>query len=303
MYGSYLNVSNRSFLDEGKLRCTQQSQGDNRVSPRGRQTMSNTRSYRLDRRESIEQEEAHEEIRQFHRNPSYQVMGDMGGLELEESDDVPKQREYFGYNEDDDETTEEIAMLMKNHTFSSEQGHQMLENIQKRRNVGIRNGDLDDSRSVPSRRKRRSFQRESDDEQAEEIRELMRNNTLSACEGENRLHGLQSQGNRHRAGIQRACTSSTDNPCEFDSDGLPLNWSRDEVMSHSMFRLIHLNKGDPECDQIYQDMEKSGLEVVKVERLQNLDSLEKFQSEVKHLAKRRTPGKKNYHRYQNKQFS
>lgn len=84
--------------------------------------------------------------------------------------------------------------------------------------------------------------------------------------------------------------SFIDKFCDIDRDGFLVNWNRDEFMFYFMFRLILLSRGDLECDWIYCDMEKVGLYVVKVERLQNLDFLEKFKFEIRYMFKRKDFG-------------
>lgn len=293
MYNTYNSASNKTFLDKDS---SDSDGGDQEPwwikeraenSPEGRQRIANSRN----RKKSVEEgggDELSNEVRGFQRKPSFQVMGDFGGLDMEENSGIPNQREFFSV--DDEEAAEEIRLLMKNKTLSSTQGQEMLQNLQSRRNASNTHGDFTNSSigAVRNSKRRRSFHQDGDDdEEAEEIRELMRNNTLSNSVGKMRLQEIQSQ----KSGNCLASTPiSIDKPCDIDRDGLPVNWNRDEPMSHSMFRLIPLSRGDPGCDLIYCDMEEVGLDVVKVERLQNLDSLEKFKSEIRHMSKRKNPG-------------
>lgn len=295
MYNRYNSASNKTFLDKD----SSDSDGGDQEKwwakeraenlPEGRQRIANSGN----RKTSVEEgggDELSNEVKGFQRKPSFQVMGDFGGLNMEESSGIPNQREFFSV--DDDEAAEEIRLLIKNKTLSSTQGQEMLKNLQSRRNVHASNTHSDFTNSsigaVRNSKRRRSFHQDGDDdEEAEEIRELMRNNTLSDSAGKMRLQEIQS---RNAGNCSASIPISIDKPCDIDRDGLPVNWNRDEPMSHSMFRLIPLSRGGPECDQIYCDMEEVGLDVVKVERLQNLDSLEKFQSEIRHMSKRRDPG-------------
>lgn len=293
MYNRYNSASNKASLDKDSS-DSDEEQGESwwikeraENSPEGRQRTVNSRN----RKKSVEEgggDEMSNEVRGFQRKPSFQVMGDFGGLDMEESSGIPKHREFFSV--DDEEAAEEIRLLMENQTLSSSQGQEMLQNLKSRRSVhaSSNHGDFTNSSmgAVRNSKRRRSFHQDSEnDEEAEEIRELVKNKTLSDSVGEMRLQEIQSR----KVGNCMA-TRSIDKPCDIDRDGLPVNWNRDEPMSHSMFRLILLSRGDPECDRIYCDMEKVGLHVVKVERLQNLDSLEKFKSETRHMSKRKDPG-------------
>ncbi|XP_061186073.1 uncharacterized protein LOC133194115 [Saccostrea echinata] len=190
--------------------------------------------------------------------------------------------------ESHDEAAEEIKQLIKNQTISSSEGQRLLQDLQSRQgNKGFMNRNFKDSQGRNNNsRRRRSFHLSSDEDEAEEIRELVKNETLSATEGRQRLQDLQAQRFPNR-GSSKSNQSSKGIPCAFDADGLPQNWSRESPLSHSMFRLIPLCVGNEECDQIYREMEWAGLDVVQVERLQNLDSLEKFKAEMKHMARRR----------------
>lgn len=296
MYNRYNSASNKSVLDNDSSDSDEGQEkwwikGKIETSPQGIQTTSNSKN-RKKSREEIDRggDILSNEVRGFQKKPSFQVMGDFGDLDMEESSDIPKQKEIFSV--DDEEAAEEIKMLINNQTFSTAQGQEMLQNLKSRRNVcgsNIYEDFTNSSRgAVRNSKRRRSFHQVSDDdEEAEEIRELMRDNTLSDSVGKIRLQEIQSR----KAGIRSASISNfMDKPCDIDRDGLPINWNRDEPMSHSMFRLIPLSRGESECDQINHDMEEVGLDVVKVERLQNLDSLEKFQSEIRHMSKRKDPG-------------
>lgn len=293
MYNRYNSASNKASLDKDSS-DSDEEQGESwwikeraENSPEGRQRTANSRN----RKKSVKKGEGDEmsnEVRGFQRKPSFQVMGDFEGLDMEESSGISNQREFF--NADDEEAADEIRLLMKNQTLSSSQGQEMLQNLKSRTSVhaSSNHGDYANSSmgAVRNSKRRRSFHQDSEnDEEAEEIRELVKNKTLSDSVGEMRLQEIQSR----KVGNCMA-TRSIDKPCDIDRDGLPVNWNRDEPMSHSMFRLILLSRGDPECDRIYWDMEKVGLHVVKVERLQNLDSLEKFKSETRHMSKRKDPG-------------
>lgn len=296
MYNRYNSASNKKFLDKDS---SDSDGGDHESwwikeraenSPERRQMIANSRDTRKTSVGEGGGDELSNEVKGFQRKPSFQVMGDFGGLDMEESSGIPNQREFFSV--DDEEAAEEIRLLIKNKTLSSTQGQEMLQNLQSKRNVRASNTHSDFTNSsigaVRNSKRRRSFHQDGDDdEEAEEIRELMRNNTLSDSAGKRRLQEIQS---RNAGNCSASIPISIDKPCDIDRDGLPVNWNRDEPMSHSMFRLIPLSRGGPECDQIYCDMEEVGLDVVKVERLQNLDSLEKFQSEIGHMSKRRDPG-------------
>uniref|UniRef100_K1R3F2 Poly [ADP-ribose] polymerase n=1 Tax=Magallana gigas TaxID=29159 RepID=K1R3F2_MAGGI len=291
----YNSASNKASLDKDSSDSDEEQRESWWIkeraenSPEERQRTVNSRN----RKKSVEEgggDEMSNEVRGFQRKPSFQVMGDFGGLDMEESSGIPNHREFFSV--DDEEAAEEIRLLMENQTLSSSHGQEMLQNLKSRRSVhaSSNHGDYANSSmgAVRNSKRRRSFHQDSEnDEEAEEIRELVKNKTLSDSVGEMRLQEIQSRkvGNR-----MATIPSSIDKPCDIDRDGLPVNWNRDEPMSHSMFRLILLSRGDPECDRIYCDMEKVGLHVVKVERLQNLDSLEKFKSETRHMSKRKDPG-------------
>jgi hypothetical protein len=191
-------------------------------------------------------------------------------------------------DDDDDEKAAEIKELMKEMTVTSTEGSRMLAEHQKRQGAMHRHYTESNSTGADSRR-RRSFKLGSDDEEAEEIKELMRNETLSSVEGRKRLQDLQSLRIPNHGGS--LTNQPMNSPHSFAPDGLPENWSRDSVMSPSVFRLVPLSGGDRECEQIYSEMEQAGLDVVRVERLQNVDLLEKFKSEMNHMARRKKTGK------------
>lgn len=200
-------------------------------------------------------------------------------------------RRSFNSEFDDDEEAMEIKELMKKKTISSTEGRKMLLECQRRQDMkkGAIHGNYTESnRSGVDSQRRRSLELGSDDEEAEEIKELIRNETLSALEGRKRLQDLQSRRIINRGPSQT--NQGMDSPHTFGSDGFPQNWSRDSQMSHSEFKLVPLCDGDKEYEQIYSEMEQAGLDVVRVERLQNVDLLEKFKSEMMHMARRKNQG-------------
>lgn len=83
-------------------------------------------------------------------------------------------------------------------------------------------------------------------------------------------------------------------PFPFDADGKPINWSEESTQScHHLYDLVNLAAGQHEYDQIMQEFKHSGLHVVRIQRLQNESSLEKFKSEMIHV-KRRTSGRSTF---------
>lgn len=220
-------------------------------------------------------------IKVHHTQNQSRVIGDYWDLDMEENSGFLNQREFFSV--DDEESAEEIRLLMKNQTLTPTQGQERLQNLQSRGNVCASNTNCSSIEALRNLKRGRFHQDSIDDEEAEEIRELMTNNTLSDSAGKMRLQEIQSRKSENSAA---SITISIEKPCDIDRDALPVNWNRDEPVSHSMVRLVRLSRGDPICDRIYFDMEEVGLDVVKVERLQNRDALEKFMSEIRHMSEK-----------------
>jgi len=85
-------------------------------------------------------------------------------------------------------------------------------------------------------------------------------------------------------------------PFNFDSDGVPLNWTEDDILanmqSHGVnYRLVDLHPGQVEYEMINGEFEATGLEVTKVQRLQNRFLLERFKSEMEEVKRRQHSGK------------
>ena len=133
---------------------------------------------------------------------------------------------------------------------------------------------------------------DDDDDQSEEIQELLGKGLINQEEAENLQQGQKMQRRLNRAARQFS-DSEFQRPPRFDSDGIPVNWSRDSAQlrkSRAQFILVQLKRGDAEYDQIHMEMADAGLDVVQAFRLQNVHLLDRFKAEIDEIYRRRESG-------------
>ena len=142
------------------------------------------------------------------------------------------------------------------------------------------------------RRRRSIGDLDDDDDQSEEIQELLGKGLINQEEAENLQQGQKMQRRLNRATRQYS-ESEFQRPPRFDSDGIPVNWSRDSAQlrkSRAQFILVQLKRGDAEYDQIHEEMAEAGLDVVEAFRLQNVHLLDRFKAEMDEIYRRRESG-------------
>ena len=133
---------------------------------------------------------------------------------------------------------------------------------------------------------------DDDDDQSEEIQELLGKGLINQEEAENLQEGQKMQRRLNRA-TRQFSESEYQRPPKFDSDGIPINWSRDSAQlrkSRAQFILVQLKQGDAEYDQIHEEMADAGLDVVQAFRLQNVHLLDRFKAEMDEIYRRRESG-------------
>ena len=85
-------------------------------------------------------------------------------------------------------------------------------------------------------------------------------------------------------------------PFPFDRTGIPVNWNKSTIPSNDSDQLYTLNPlfpGEDEYETIATDFCMADLEVIKIERLQNLILLRRFQQEREHLQEIRQSGEQD----------
>ncbi|XP_060081815.1 uncharacterized protein LOC132561101 [Ylistrum balloti] len=148
-----------------------------------------------------------------------------------------------------------------------------------------------------SNERRRSLGNNEEDEISREIAELLKIGAASKSEAESmqenhkhkfRLNNMTKwQRNNEDQGLQ---------PFVFDTDGIPINWTEKEKSTnhrpgHSMdVQLIELHPGQMEYDKILDEFTDTGIQITRIERIQNLYLLDRFKSEMEDTARRRHPG-------------
>ncbi|KAK3109173.1 hypothetical protein FSP39_024638 [Pinctada imbricata] len=141
-------------------------------------------------------------------------------------------------------------------------------------------------------RRRRSLEVEDEDEQAKEIQELVKRGLIDRNEAEHMKQGHEMQRRLNRASEEYSC-GDRHRPPRFDNDGIPISWSQDSFQlrnAAASFILVELHPGQSEYDQIEEELQGAGVDIVQVTRLQNVHLLDRFKSEMDDLIKRRHKG-------------
>lgn len=187
---------------------------------------------------------------------------------------------------DEDEAAHEIQQLLESNTITTE----MAENLRKKkRRENVRR---------PSFGRDVNDNSDEDDEMAKEIESLRIAGTITSKQAENMLS--------KRATLKQLNENETEQidskhiPYPFDMNGIPVNWSLRDIdteASHSLFSIVELFPGDTEYDQINEELTEAGIEIMKLERLENTDLLHRYQSEIQHIKQRRPKDFKLNSRY------
>lgn len=85
-------------------------------------------------------------------------------------------------------------------------------------------------------------------------------------------------------------------PYPYNDSGIPVNWTETKsCTTNSIYQLITLSAGDEEYDSIHNEMENSGIDVTKIERLENIYLLSRFKSETEDIQRHRPEGTSKNH--------
>ncbi|XP_063421355.1 uncharacterized protein LOC134706388 [Mytilus trossulus] len=78
------------------------------------------------------------------------------------------------------------------------------------------------------------------------------------------------------------------NPFPYNENGIPVNWTSN--CKHSIYDIVTLSPGQKEYDHICDEMKSVGIQITKIERLENIHLLDRFKSETEHIKKHRQLG-------------
>lgn len=180
---------------------------------------------------------------------------------------------------DEDEAAYEIQQLLQSNTITAEQAENIRKN-NSRKNV-----------RRPSREHDKYYDSDDADddvEMAKEIESLRQAGSITSNQAESILDNRKTLKQLNED--QTNPSDSGHIPYPFDKNGIPVNWSlRDfnNEASNSLFSIVELFPGDTEYDQIDQELTEAGIEITKLERLENTDLLHRYQSEIQHIKQRR----------------
>lgn len=79
------------------------------------------------------------------------------------------------------------------------------------------------------------------------------------------------------------------NPFPYNEDGIPVNWTSN--CEQSIYDIVTLTPGEKEYDYICDEMKSAGIQITKIQRLENIHLLDRFKSETEHIKKHRQLGK------------
>lgn len=78
------------------------------------------------------------------------------------------------------------------------------------------------------------------------------------------------------------------NPFPYNENGIPVNWTSN--CEQSIYDIVTLTPGEKEYDYICDEMKSAGIQLTKIQRLENIHLLDRFKSETEHIKKRRQLG-------------
>lgn len=143
------------------------------------------------------------------------------------------------------------------------------------------------------------------DRVAEELEELLQRETISHQEYQrlrktNRLPDNSEVTSTEKidelATLHDVELGSTNNakhsqsfdPFPYNENGIPVNWTSN--CKQSIYDIVTLNRGEKEYDYICDEMKSVGIQITKIERLENIHLLDRFKSETEHIKKHRQLG-------------
>ncbi|XP_033762150.1 uncharacterized protein LOC117343770 [Pecten maximus] len=145
--------------------------------------------------------------------------------------------------------------------------------------------------------RRRSFGNEDEDEISREIEELMNIGAISKSEAESIQESQQRKFRlNNMTKWQRNNEDEEMRPFVFDTDGIPINWTDEGELTNQRqgqsmdVRLVELQPGQIEYDKIDDEFKETGIEITKIERIQNTYLLDRFKAEMESTARRRHSG-------------